>query len=330
MHVRIFLVATLWFAVLLVGCSRGSILVISDPYWLAGRGISSPVLAPAKAAAAASGYSLRVREVAAAASVSAVEDAVKSAPSVRLVVLSPLLSHVADGIASNDPQLRIAAFSAQEENNQSPPENLIALVSTPDNAFVSAGVYAARFAESASRGVPAPKNARSASASDDTGRAPAGSGATAGAHGGTVVSIFLDDAVGQAESDAFASGYGSAGDSETLDTIFAGGDVDRNKLRTAITSHPPGSVALFVLAAPGYDAFVLDALKTDQTPIMMMNWEGGADYSNKVVYTMDEDVAQALRKVVETIGHAADNRIGIPWNIGPYRPQQPLGGAAAS
>jgi len=266
-------------ALALTSCSRSSVLILTDPYWNAAVLNQNATFKAVERSASESGIVLSVRETSLdPKDVAGIQKLIAKLRATN-VILSPLLSSAAVSVARSVPKKRIAAFLPEAADA---PDNLVSIVSLPAAAFREAGVLASQFGGS------------------PTGRE------------GRVVALFSDDPASIEEETAFRAGYDSTATSLTILTANNG---DRTRLRSELTDQTAGKVGLYVLAAPGLNSFAFDVLKTDHAPIMTENWIGGALYSDKVVYSIDEDIVRALRKTVERMTRGADKDIGVLWNV---------------
>lgn len=269
---------------LLASCSGRQILVVTDPYWSAAWLQPSGAEKGLRSFAADRGAIVTIETLGYSGNDPSMITGAIAKSQARLVILSPLFSSAADAVARAFPGKRIVRFGGDSGPN---PSNLLTLTTQPDKAFRDAGAAAARYAVKAASGL----------------------------HGsGRVVALFSNDPVGVAETRSFKEGYSGVDGAPPLD-ILPSRDLQRATLRTVLLDRSTGSVLLYIVAAGELDSYALDLLNGDNAPIITENWPGGATYSGKVIYSVNEDVLGALRKTVETMGRAADNQIGIPWNV---------------
>jgi len=278
------LVAILFLAIgLLGGCSSKPFVVLTDPYWALYLS-QSGALAELKAGAAAQGYHLTTRDVDVTGNVPAqLQQAIVESDG-RLFLLSPLLSQYGEETAQNFPRDRFAYFS---EAGRESPANAVRLISDPGKGFYEAGAWAARYVkqESDKRGTVL-----------------------------SVCALFADAPPSRAVArEQFLAGFSTVAGAPPLHEIEVGAQADKNAVRIFLNDAKLKSPGLYVLASPATDGYTLDLLKDDQTPLAVENWVHGAQYSEKVALSLEEEILPALAKIVETLSNPADTRIRIPW-----------------
>jgi len=280
------LAAILLFAIgLLGGCAAKPFVLLTDPYWELYLS-QSGALAALEASAAARGYVLVTRSVDVAGNVPAQLQQAIAASHGRLFLLSPLLSKYGEETARAFPHERFAYYS---ESGREAPSNALSLVSDPGKGFYEAGAWAARYVKQES---------------DKRGSAL------------SVCALFAGAPPGRAEARRqFLAGFATVEGGPPLHEIEVGAQADKNAVRIFLNDAKLKSPGLYVLASPATDGYALDLLKDDQTPLAVENWMPGAQYGDKVVLSLEEQIVPVLAKIVETLTSPADTRIRIPWRI---------------
>lgn len=272
--------------VLLSACSGPNLLIITDPYWYAGE-----VRAGRFAAQLARLSKERKVQITTVVVPYTPTDPGKLIAAIEknrgyFILLSPLFSNGVRSPAARFADRLFIAFSSSLRRKGAL-VNLITLIPGPTSIFRKAGERVAEYL----RDHRTPKGVE------------------------RVAAVFPGDAEGRVALSSFTSGIERGSYRPELSTIYVNGDSDRGRLRRFIDDVRARHVALYVLAAPAFNAYAFELLKDSTTPVVTENWRYGATYSGKVLFSLDQDIPLALMKVVETMHPPADNEIRIPWEL---------------
>lgn len=274
--------------VLLSACGRASVLILTDQYWQASQLDSPPV--EAALARAAREQHVRISTVVVPygqAGPASLIEALKH-HNEPTVLLSPLYSSEASTVAANFTHRRFIYFSSPGHTTPHP-ANLVGAVSDPGPAFRRAGERVGHYLEAKNRG-----------SLEGTLR---------------VAAVFSDGSDGQRELAEFHSGLESGKVRPALSVIQVNGTEDRSRVLHFLREEQADNAAVFVLAAPSLNAYAIEVLNESTTPIVTENWNYGATFSNKILFSIDKDIGSLLMKIVETMGRPADKEIRVPWDI---------------
>lgn len=273
-------------SLLLSSCSSRSLLILTDQYWKAAV-LQSPSFERGMRAVRKKGF--RVKSATVAYSTSATKklaaDVRKSGSS--MILLSPLFSGDAPVLAREFADRRFYAFgSASGQSPATEPANLVRLVPDIAPAFTRAARRIERYL---------------------AGKTPGGRI--------EIAALFSQSARGRRALSAFRSAIRSSSSPPLLSVLQLGSGADRGRLSQFLQDAQAKGVALYLLADPGLNAEAVTILKDDKTPIVTENWFYGSTYSNKVLFSIDEDIPSAIMKILETMGTPADKEIRVPWDI---------------
>ena len=276
-------------ALMATSCSRRDLLIVTDQYWQAATLENGGVAAGLARQGSERGVSIQTVVVPYTPSNTAKLAAEVRTHPARLILLSPLYSIDAAGLANELPDRHFAAFSteAQSSGVRANVPNLVYLISDPGPVFTLAGKRLEGYLGRQSNGSEVVR----------------------------VAAIFSDDSSGTAASVGFVKGIEGEVTKPDLLTLRVAGNADRGRVRQFIDDARAKNVSAYVLAAPALNSYAVELLKDSSTPIVTEDWIYGSTYSNKVLFSVDQDIPSALMKVVETMGRAADNEIRIPWDL---------------
>lgn len=270
----------------LTACSHQDLLFISDQYWQATVLDSSRFKDGLANLSSARGVRAKTIVVPYTSADSAKLVGAIGENEGATVVLSPLYSPEAETLAAQFPDRRIVVFSATVPTKVRL-SNVVYLVSDPTAVFKSA----------------AKRVSERLSVRNSGGDVPA------------VAGVFSDDSEGRRAMSGFRAGLETASVRPELYAIQVSGEADRSRLRSFLDDSAVRNVGIYLLAAPALNAYAVELLKNNASPIVTENWNFGATYSGKVIFSLDKDIPSALMKVVETMGRPSDNEIRIPWSI---------------
>lgn len=284
---RVALVALALAAFLLASCSRQTLLIVTDQYWKASTLDGSRMSRGLKHLSETRAVRVNTKVVDYGSSLMEKLVGVVEGTSGSYVLLSPLYSYYAPALAAHFGDRRFIAFSRPPSPPR--PSNISYLVSDPGGAFSAAAKRISKHL--------------------------AATGQSARQSNQEIVGVFSDSASGQQALAAFRRGLDSASSQASLSVIQVRGSADRSRLRSFVESSRGKGVGAYLLAAPSLDAYALNLLQNSTVPIVTLDWRYGATYSDKVLFSIDEDIPAALMKLLEPMGRPADKEIRIPWDI---------------